>query len=534
MAGFDYTDLYGQNGGGYGANPSQGVGGAKPLWSSATEDPLTRAAKLRATGIPTPTPAPIAAPVVAPAPPPVNTPPWFKSVNAFKTASAPVAGGLMTGLGVAGVAAGGAYGMATQPIDESSPVHPAIQRVQGLDSMGIGTNFNDKMGNVGDWMSGNVPAPSSVLRFMADPANLIGKMAGAPGATDIAKPWVMPAARVQGAPKPPLLDDAGNVLPAAGTGTDASPAVVQANASSFAQHSVLPAVDKLIGPGGTYANGGNPDAVNSRIRGFGANPEALTGLNRAQELNRTGITATRQENGNISFSGDPAAEKKIYTGADGKPTTKWTDTEEYQSAIARNAADKAALSKIESKKEQEGALALAARPATTARLGANATIAHALLTNQIQRETNAATNAATNAETARKTTADQHKAAVDYMNAVSNGDLKAQEAAQKQFQVAMAGGVLASGGGFGAAAAAAGGRAGPHTTFGESVTSMPDPKTGALKIINHGTGEVKTVTPTPSLVTEGNITASMKARNLTRAQVIEQYKAAGHDISGLK
>lgn len=111
----------------------------------------------------------------------------------------------------------------------------------------------------------------------------------------------------------------------------------------------LRTVDSQVGRGGYGANGGyaRVENINERVRGFGANPAALANLNEAQRLNRTGITGTRQADGSISFANDPNAQKKIYTGADGKPTTNWNDTEEYQSAIQRNAADKGALAAIE-------------------------------------------------------------------------------------------------------------------------------------------------------------------------------------------
>ena len=129
---------------------------------------------------------------------------------------------------------------------------------------------------------------------------------------------------------------------------------------------LLTTIDAQVGRGGYGAAGGyaGADAINERIRGFGADPAALANLNEVQRLNRTGITGTRQANGTIMFSNDPTAPKKTYTGADGQPTTNWEDTQEYQSAIRRNAADTAKVGAIEQRDKFE-ALETAYRGAKT-------------------------------------------------------------------------------------------------------------------------------------------------------------------------
>jgi len=237
-------------------------------------------------------------------------------------------------------------------------------------------------------------------------------------------------------------------------------------------------IDRLVGPGGYGANGGyiGADNINARARGFGVNPEARAAFNELQGLNRTGITMSRDANGQVLLSTDYNAPKRQYVGADGNPTTKWEETADYQQGLARAAADRAALAKIESDRQVNDAIATARTPATAARLNANVNMAQTLISAQAQRDNNAATTRVASAESQRKAQADQDKNFIDYMTAVANGDAKAAAAAKDRFALALSGQVLATDGPK-AAAAALSGRPGPGLT----VPLANQPTTGADK-----------------------------------------------------
>lgn len=151
-----------------------------------------------------------------------------------------------------------------------------------------------------------------------------------------------PAQRPTQAPTPPLVDTetyAGQT--ARGIAADAS----------------LARVDRAVGK-----SSGDTTSINTRINNFRGNPQAVGDFNNAQSLNRTGIMLERDSSGNLTLRGDPNAKPKIYKGADGQDTTNWNDTQEYQSAIARNAADKSELAKIENTNQREALMRRVTRP----------------------------------------------------------------------------------------------------------------------------------------------------------------------------
>ncbi len=88
-------------------------------------------------------------------------------------------------------------------------------------------------------------------------------------------------------------------------------------------------------------------------------------------------------------------------------------------------------------------------------------------------------------------------------------------------------------GDYAGAAAIIHGRAAPGGNFKEVVGALPD-KNGAVTVLEGRTGAVKKVTPQSPPISEENISASMRARGMTREQAIAAYKAAGHDVSRLK
>lgn len=161
--------------------------------------------------------------------------------------------------------------------------------------------------------------------------------------TAFMQPAGTPAQRpTQEAPTPPLADTetyAGQT--ARGIAADAS----------------LARVDRAVGK-----SSGDTASINTRINNFRGNPQAVGDFNNAQSLNRTGIMLERDSSGNLTLRGDPNAKPKIYKGVDGQDTTNWSDTQEYQSAIARNAADKAELAKIEDANQREALMRRVTRP----------------------------------------------------------------------------------------------------------------------------------------------------------------------------
>lgn len=69
-----------------------------------------------------------------------------------------------------------------------------------------------------------------------------------------------------------------------------------------------------------------------------ADPRALDTYNAEQQVRGTGISARRQANGVMEFSGSGPAPQAQYIDANGNPTNEWRDTSEYRSAIARQIA----------------------------------------------------------------------------------------------------------------------------------------------------------------------------------------------------
>lgn len=72
-------------------------------------------------------------------------------------------------------------------------------------------------------------------------------------------------------------------------------------------------------------------------------------FNAKQNLEGTGITASKQANGVIEFSGngdDPNGMRKLYRAADGSITDDWSKTKAYGDQIQRNAQDQSRLAEL--------------------------------------------------------------------------------------------------------------------------------------------------------------------------------------------
>ena len=67
-----------------------------------------------------------------------------------------------------------------------------------------------------------------------------------------------------------------------------------------------------------------------------ANPQALDTYNAEQQVRGTGISAQRQANGVMEFSGSGPAPQAQYLDAGGNPTNEWQDTSQYRDAVVRN------------------------------------------------------------------------------------------------------------------------------------------------------------------------------------------------------
>lgn len=116
---------------------------------------------------------------------------------------------------------------------------------------------------------------------------------------------------------------------------------------------LLQSTDKLVGSAGT----GDTADINARIRGFGANPQALGNLNEAMRLDRTGVQATRDENGQITFSSAPGAQTQQYQTPDGKLTADYTKSAQYLGGVQRAQADAARLAELTNERDLNDAAA---------------------------------------------------------------------------------------------------------------------------------------------------------------------------------
>ena len=67
-----------------------------------------------------------------------------------------------------------------------------------------------------------------------------------------------------------------------------------------------------------------------------ANPQALDTYNAEQQTRGTGISAQRQANGVMEFSGSGPAPQAQYLDAGGNPTNEWGDTSQYRDAVVRS------------------------------------------------------------------------------------------------------------------------------------------------------------------------------------------------------
>lgn len=71
------------------------------------------------------------------------------------------------------------------------------------------------------------------------------------------------------------------------------------------------------------------------LRTAANDPEALALYNAENYTRGTGIRAERQTNGNLNFT-DGGRTTAQYVGANGQPTARWEDTQDYRDAIVRN------------------------------------------------------------------------------------------------------------------------------------------------------------------------------------------------------
>ena len=67
-----------------------------------------------------------------------------------------------------------------------------------------------------------------------------------------------------------------------------------------------------------------------------ANQQALDTYNAEQQTRGTGISARRQANGVMEFSGSGPAPQAQYLDASGNPTNEWQDTSQYRDAVVRS------------------------------------------------------------------------------------------------------------------------------------------------------------------------------------------------------
>jgi len=275
----------------------------------------------------------------------------------------------------------------------------------------------------------------------------------------------------------------------------------------------------------------NPDSdmgqINTRIRNIMADPKAIGQFNEAQRLNRTGIMLSRDANGRAVFSNDPGAQPRTYQGADGQPTTDWAKTENYQSAIARAATERAQLTDIEAKREQADALGAVQKYKTVA----GRKIAAELYLGGLQAGTARQNVAAHMAATAQKAENDRAKLGIELMTAIANNDEKAASATIKKIQAAAAGMEAASPGATpGSIAATAAGRTpSMHQAFdpNQIVTKPDDPRN---VLIN---GVLKQLTP-QRVVTQADWDAVRKKYpSKSVAEVTAGFVSQNGDLSGV-
>lgn len=273
-------------------------------------------------------------------------------------------------------------------------------------------------------------------------------------------------------------------VPAVAAGADAEAATTRARqlAMRTVADPALRSIDSFVRPGGV-------DPGSARIRAIRDNPQALAAFNQAQDVNATGVTASRDARGGLVIGG-AGNQVKRYIGADGKPTARWEDTEEFQSATARAAKDKATLANIEAKKELEQAKH-DMRVARNPRRLAAATAAYTkLLDAQFEKDKLAATLGLSGEELQRKALHDQ----LDFMIRSQTGAAAARRdtaaAGVNEMALAAAERARARGASEEEVAAIAMGRAPTRDVF----TGFPT-MDGKIDVLNRAKGAVTRVTP---------------------------------------
>jgi hypothetical protein len=272
--------------------------------------------------------------------------------------------------------------------------------------------------------------------------------------------------------------------------------------------------------------GTDMERINARIRAINSSPEALAGINEAQRLNGTGITATRDLNGRLVLSNAPGAVKKVYQAADGTTTTDYTKTEPYLSGVARAEAEKSQLGNIEDARALQQARGAIQR-ATTVHDRAVATELYKV---EEQKQQSARTERLHAATESRKSDIEHGKLLVEAgaKGASATEALAKSENERMRTQAALQH-LRDNPGDYAGAAAVSAGRS---QGMGAN-TFMPSTTGNDVIIGNRRTGASEIQTPT-RFVTEANISATMTARKMTRAQAIAAYKQQGLDVSRLK
>jgi len=272
--------------------------------------------------------------------------------------------------------------------------------------------------------------------------------------------------------------------------------------------------------------GTDMERINARIRAINGNPGALAGINEAQGLDRTGITATRDLNGRLVLSNAPGAVKKVYQAADGTTTTDYEKTEPYLSGVARAQAEKAQLGNIEDNKALEARRAAITQATTHKDRALAVDLYKAEQTKQQAHQTLLAHGATE----ARKSDIEHGKLLVEAgaKGASATEALAKSENERVRTDAARRYLIDHPGDYAGAAAVAAGRSQGVGAN-----TFMPSTTGNDVIVGNRRTGQSEIQTPKRQ-ATEANVSATMAARKMSRAQVIAAYKAQDIGTDNLK
>lgn len=278
-------------------------------------------------------------------------------------------------------------------------------------------------------------------------------------------------------------------------------------------------VDSQVGPGGN-----NGDAINARIRGFGANPSAVTNFNNAEFSAGNGVQVTRDANGQLTFTGAPNPYPKSYTKADGTATTNYTESEQYAGGVARANKEAAQLAAITSDKENEAALGkiYKNRSAVGRKQAIDLYIA------QLGFKGTGAKLAQDAAIAAGKHGIDVQKLVLDSIRTQAEAGEKGASTGLKNFQLGAGMQTLLQGGTAAEASAVSAGRAVSGDRYVFNPTALPRPD-GMVETLNNRSGQVQLTVPRIRPPTEGEIQAAMKAApGKTRAELLAAAKARGY------